>query len=112
MKKLAILFVIFISATSAFANEKEAIEACNNEIMNNFHKSVKIEFPTPAVYENDNFYFVHYKGDRKLIIGNRGTRIDVRCTINKFTNIITLLNIAGKDRTKPYDPSAIKVINK
>ena len=108
MRKLAILFVLLISATPTFANEKEAIETCNGEIKNNFHKSVKIEFPKPIVSENNSFYFIHYKGDRKLITGNGTTRVDVRCTINKSTNIITFLNVAGKDRTKPYDSSAIK----
>ena len=101
------VFVMILTASNAFADKDTAITFCNSEIKDNFHSSVAIKFPTPIVTENDNFYFVHYKGNQKLITGDGSTRVDARCTIHKSSYTITYLNVAGKDRTKPYDSSAL-----
>jgi len=104
---IATAIVIAITTTNAYANKDMAITFCNSEIKDNFHSSVKIQFPAPIVTENDAFYFVHYKEAHKLITGNGNTQVDARCTIHKSSYTITYINIAGKDKTKPYDRSAL-----
>jgi len=90
------------------AKKQMAIDFCNADVKDNFHESVEIEFPTPLTYENDNFYFVHYKDGKEVITGGGTTKVDIRCTINKNTYIITLMNINGNDKTKPYDHTLVE----
>jgi len=100
-KTLLITFSLTLSATFSFANSKMAVNFCNAEIKNHFHDSVKIQFPEPLIFENDNAYFIHYKDKHKLITGDGANRVDVRCTILKSSYEIILLTIAGIDKLKP-----------
>ncbi len=99
--------MLIFTASYALADKETAITFCNSEIKDNFHSSVTIQFPAPIVKENDDFYFVHYRGSQQLLTGNGNTRVDARCTIHKSSYTITYINVAGKDKTKPYDRSAL-----